>query len=125
MRKATPEEQALWPAPNFENPEQLQAPVIGATVTTFLLAVLCKSSRRATALDIATLSIRSAFRLANIVYHRPSKDCPPVWTFMSPSESLLPSPYIRPLSTTRLTQARYSLERANHGKKAFPTDARS
>lgn len=42
MRKATPEEQALWPTPNFENPEQLRAPVIGATVTTFLLALLCK-----------------------------------------------------------------------------------
>ena len=57
MRKATPEEQALWPTPNFENPEQLQAPVIGTTVTTFLLAVLCKSIRRVTALDSATLPL--------------------------------------------------------------------
>ena len=43
MRKPTPEEQALWPAPNYDSPDDLHAPVIGATATTFLLAVLCKS----------------------------------------------------------------------------------
>lgn len=42
MRTATPEEQALWPSPNFENPEKLQGPLIGVTITTFLLAVICK-----------------------------------------------------------------------------------
>ncbi|KAF3032891.1 hypothetical protein E8E11_002417 [Didymella keratinophila] len=40
MRKATPEEQALWPAPNYDDPEDLHAPVIGVTVTTFILAML-------------------------------------------------------------------------------------
>lgn len=44
MRKPTVEEQSLWPAPNFVNPEHLHAPVIGATVTTFILALLCEFS---------------------------------------------------------------------------------
>lgn len=42
MRKPTPEEQALWPAPNYNNPDDLHAPLIAATITTFALAILCK-----------------------------------------------------------------------------------
>ncbi|KAF3043475.1 hypothetical protein E8E12_009259 [Didymella heteroderae] len=45
MRKPTPGEQASWPAPNFDNPERLHAPVIGATVTTFLLALFFLCAR--------------------------------------------------------------------------------
>lgn len=51
MRKPTPEEQASWPEPNFKNPQRLQAPVIGATVIAFTLAVLCKRNGLLTALD--------------------------------------------------------------------------
>ncbi|KZM18462.1 hypothetical protein ST47_g10383 [Ascochyta rabiei] len=40
MRTATPEEEALWPSPNFENPEKLHGPIIGVTMTTFILAVV-------------------------------------------------------------------------------------
>lgn len=43
VRKPTPEEQALWPAPNYNNPDDLHALVIGVTVTTFVLAILRKS----------------------------------------------------------------------------------
>lgn len=42
MRKPTPEEQALWPAADYKNPDDLHAPVIGATATTFFLAILGK-----------------------------------------------------------------------------------
>lgn len=42
MKKPTPEEQALWPAPNYDNPEHLHTQVIGVTVTTLLLAFLCE-----------------------------------------------------------------------------------
>lgn len=41
MRKPTPEEQALWPAPNYNNPDDLHVPLVAATVTTFALAILC------------------------------------------------------------------------------------
>lgn len=43
MRRPTAEEKASWPDPNFYNPEKLQAPVIGATVISFTLAVICES----------------------------------------------------------------------------------
>ncbi|KAF1930936.1 uncharacterized protein M421DRAFT_362575 [Didymella exigua CBS 183.55] len=45
MRKPTPDEQALWAAPNFDNPDNLHAPVIGVTVATFLMALLFLCTR--------------------------------------------------------------------------------
>lgn len=64
MRKPTPEEQALWPAPNFDNPEHLRAPVIVSTIAAFLLALACESNAH---LVYGTAAILTPFNLS-LVY---------------------------------------------------------
>jgi len=42
MAAPTPDIKASWPPPNFENPENLHALVLGITVPAFALAVICE-----------------------------------------------------------------------------------
>jgi hypothetical protein len=42
MAAPTSEQKATWPQPNYENPENLHGLIIGLTVPTLVLAVVCE-----------------------------------------------------------------------------------